>query len=248
VSVFKKNEAGGFESVENFYSSAATVKQSVRGQEAVSTEFGISVRDYYNNFTDTLTVSLTPWHEVQLDKNNFIAIPNSRKFTVSQWGNGNQNCLWDGIVNVVTAASLFFYDPNTGNIPPYFAVNLGTKVKLSRFRYWSRHDYYFRLYSAKEIWIYGTNDPAVGENPESDHSEWIPLHSEVFVSVRPSGTDVSVPAAGEDYEYGLAGEEWEFPLDAPAVQYVRFLQLSNWTGSTGLHIAELRFWGDPNVQ
>jgi hypothetical protein len=246
LSVFKRNEAGGFQSVENFYSSAATVKQSVRGQEAVSTEFGISVRDYYNNFTDTLTVSLTPWYETQLDKNNFIAIPRSEKFTVSQFGTPNMNILWDGVVTSAEATDLYYLTPSA--YPPYFAINLGVKAKLSRFRYWSRPDYYFRLHSAKEIQIYGTNDPTVGNNPESENSAWILLHPQVFVSVRPSGEPTSVPAAGEDLEYGRAGEEWEIPLDAPAVQYIRFQQLTSWTGTMAMTCVEIRFWGDPNGQ
>jgi hypothetical protein len=249
VSVFRKNEAGVFENVENFYSSAATVLQSVRGQESVKTEYGISVKDSYNNSTDILTVSLTPWYEMLLDRSKFIAIPKSSKFPISIYGTGNMSVMWDFVVNVVANTTLYFFDPNPNGYPPYFAINLGVKAKLSRFRYWSRSDYYYRLYSAKEIQIFGTNDPVVGNNPESEDSEWILLNPEVFVSARPSGLeDTSIPASGEDLAYALEGEEWEIPLDAPAVQYIRFKQLSNWTGSTGLHCAEIRFWGDPNFQ
>jgi hypothetical protein len=102
--------------------------------------------------------------------------------------------------------------------------------------------------------MYGTNDPAVGNNPESDNSEWILLNPKIgddiinFVSVRPSGSDTSLPAAGEDYEYALEGEEWEFPLDTPPVQWVRFQQLSTWTGTMAMTVNEIRFWGDPNFK
>jgi hypothetical protein len=246
LSVFRKSEEGVFENIENFYSSAVTVSQSVRGQDAVMTEFGISVRDTYSNFTDTLIMSMKPWYEMMLDRSKFIAIPRSAKFTISQYGNSNMNILWDGVVTDVTSAGIYYF--NTGTYQPYFAINLGTKAKLSRFRYWSRSDYYFRLHSAKEIQIYGTNDPVVGNNPESDDSEWMLLNPEVFVSVRPSGLNTSVPATDEDYAYALEGEEWEIPLEAPAVQYVRFKQLSSWTGTMALTCSEIRFWGDPSFQ
>ncbi|MDR2773630.1 MAG: DUF4959 domain-containing protein [Tannerella sp.] len=246
LSVFRKNKDGVFENIENFYSSAATVLQSVRGQDSVRTDFAVSVRDSYNNFTDTLTVSIKPWYETMLDRSRFIAIPKSAKFTVSQYGTSNMNILWDGVVENVPSEGLYYF--NTGTYQPYFSINLGVRAKLSRFRYWSRSDYYFRLHSAKEIQLYGTNDPVVGNNPESEDSEWILLNPEVFVSVRPSGLSTSVPATDEDYAYALEGEEWEIPLDAPAVQYVRFKQLSSWTGTMALTCSEIRFWGDPNFQ
>jgi hypothetical protein len=246
LSVFRKSGEGVFENIENFYSSAATVSQSVRGQEAVTTEFGISVRDAYNNYTDTLMMSMKPWYEMMLDRSKFIAIPKSAKFTLSSYGTSNMNILWDGVVTDATSAGLYYF--NTGAYQPYFAINLGVKAKLSRFRYWSRPDYYFRLHSAKEIQIYGTNDPVVGNNPESEDSEWILLNPEIFVSVRPSGLDTSVPATDEDYAYAVEGEEWEIPMEAPSVQYVRFKQLSSWTGTMAMTCAEIRFWGDPNFQ
>ena len=96
--------------------------------------------------------------------------------------------------------------------------------------------------------MYGTNDPLVGDDPESDHSQWILLNPEPFLSIRPSGADESVPATGEDFDYAYAGQEWEFPLDVPAVRWVRFVQLESWSGSTGLSCMEIRFWGNPESE
>ena len=244
VSAVRLNEEKVYESVETFYSEASSAFYPVRGLDSVRSEFGIYVRDTYQNYTDTFKLTMKPWFEVLLDRSKFIGVPRSSKFTMSQYGNANMLILWDGILTDASAGGIYYY--NAGAYPPYFAINLGSKSKLSRFRYWSRHDYYFRLHSAKEIQMYGTNDPAVGNNPESDNSEWILLNPEVFVSVRPSGADTSVPATGEDYDYALEGEEWEFPLDAPAVQWIRFQQLSTWTGTSAMTVCEVRFWGDPN--
>ena len=242
VSVLHLNEENVYENIETFYSEAAEAYQSVRGLDSIRADFGIYVRDVYNNYTDTLKISLRPWYEMMLDKSKFIGIPLSNKFTISPYGTANMNVMWDDIVTAYAVANLYYINPGTD--PPYFSVNLGVKAKLSRFRYWARSDYYFRLHHAKEILMYGTNDPAVGNNPESDNSQWILLNPEVFESIRPSGLDPSVPATGEDYDYAFAGEEWEFPMEAPAVQWIRFYQVSSWTGTFGLMCQEITFWGD----
>ena len=40
-----------------------------------------------------------------------------------------------------------------------------------------------------------------------------------------------------------AGEEFEFPIEAPAVRYVRFKLISSWSGSDGVNLQEVQFWG-----
>ena len=246
VSVMRLNDENVYENIETFYSAATSVYQPVRGLDPIPADFGIFVRDTYQNYTDTLKLNMKPWFEMMLDRNKFIPIPLSSKFTISVYGTSNLTVLWDGIVTNNGPNGIYYI--NAGAYNPYFAINLGVKAKLSRFRYWSRTDYYFRLHSAKEIQIYGTNDPLVGNNPESDNSEWILLNPEIFVSVRPSGLDPSVPATGEDYDYALDGEEWEFPWEVPAVQWLRFQQLSTWTGTMAMTCNEIRFWGEPQSE
>jgi len=232
-----------YEPIEAFYSEAAAIRQSVRGQPAVRADFGIYVRDVYNNYTDTLKLSMTPWYETRLDESKFVGIPLSTRFTISVNGTGDMTVLWDGITSANSLTGLYYINPWL--YPPYIAINLGVKVKLSRFRIWSRSDYEFQLHHAKELQLYGTIEPMVGNNPESQNTEWTQLSPESFISVRPSGLDVSVPATAEDIAYCREGEEWEVPLDAPVVQWVRIQQVSSWTGSYGLTFEEIRFWGAP---
>jgi hypothetical protein len=116
------------------------------------------------------------------------------------------------------------------------------------FRIWFRHDFFFRLSHPKVIQIYGTNDPAIGNDPESPNSAWIKLNPEPFVSIRPSGVTVSadeipVDNGSVDYDYALAGEEYIFPSDAPVVQWFRFESLEAWTSNVNLQLMEIRFWG-----
>ena len=247
VSVMRRNNENVYENIENIYSQAPAGVFPIRNLEPVMTDFAVSVRDTYRNYTDTLKMSLEPWFEVLLDSRNFIGIPLSSRFSLSVWGNPDPSVMWDGRHNdPVSGYSLYQVDGPSPQI--YFAINLGVKAQLSRFRYWNRPDYYFRLYGSKEIQMYGTNDPEVGNDPESPNSAWILLNPEPFVSFRPSGLDSSIPATEEDFEYAALGEEYEFPLEAPAVQWVRFQQLQNWTGSNGFSCVEIRFWGDPNVE
>jgi hypothetical protein len=92
----------------------------------------------------------------------------------------------------------------------------------------------------------GTNDLLVAQNAVSTDEQWI--HLVDCDSYRPSGLDASQEATAEDYAYATAGEEFEFPEDAPPVRYIRFRVRRTWGGSNAMHIAELRFWGEPVVE
>jgi hypothetical protein len=41
------------------------------------------------------------------------------------------------------------------------------------------------------------------------------------------------------------GETITFPLDAPAVRYIRFKTLRNWSDGTYVNFNEIRMWGAP---
>jgi hypothetical protein len=243
VEVMRKDDEGVFRPIETFYSSEKTVtNKSVRGQEAVETEFAVYVRDTYNNNSDTLKAKMTPWFESELDKTKWVALPKSNKFTLHSYGSANMSVMWDGVYNV--ANGIYYLSENANKDEPYFTFDLGTTAKLSRFRYWSRYDYIFRLHSPKTIAILGTNDPAVAANPDSNESEWILLGE--YESTRPSGLPGGADPTAEDRAYADAGEEFEFSLDAPKVRYIRFLSRISWTKTRALFIAELTFWGEPN--
>jgi len=240
VEVMKKDDEGVYKYIETFYSSEKTANKAVRGQEPVESDFAIFVRDTYNNHTDTLLVRLTPWLEQQLEKNKFAPLPRSTKFTLHSYGNANMSVLWDGNItpdnNVYYIAAQIAY-------PPYFAFDMGVKAKLSRFRIWTRYDYIFQLHAPKDFVLYGTNDYDVASNPDSDDSEWTELVA--CSSYRPSGLSSDEVPTAEDRAYANAGEEFEFPLEAPEVRYIRFKSLISWSGTWGLFVSELTFWGSP---
>lgn len=242
VEVMKKDDEGIFRPVETFYSSEKmAINKSVRGQDPVETEFAIYVRDMYDNYSDTLKMKITPWYEVELDKQKWLAFPKSNKFTLHSYGNANMAVMWDGVYNVDNG--IYYISENANRDEPYFTFDLGAKAKLSRFKYWSRYNYIFKLHSPKTIAIFGTNDPAVAANPDSSESEWILLGE--FESTRPSGLPGGTDPTAEDRAYADAGEEFEFPLEAPEVRYIRFMSRISWTKTRALFIAELTFWGAP---
>jgi hypothetical protein len=243
VEVMKKDDEGNFKPIETFYSSEKKVtNKSVRGQDPVETEFAVYVRDTYDNNSDTLKTKMTPWYESELDKTKWVALPKSNKFTLHSYGKTNLSVVWDGVYNVDNG--VYYISENSNKDEPYFTFDLGVQAKLSRFKYWSRYDYIFKLHSPKKIVILGTNDPAVAANSDSNESEWILMGE--YESIRPSGLPGGTDATSEDRAYANAGEEFEFSLDKPEVRYIRFLSRISWTNTRALFVSELTFWGEPN--
>jgi len=240
VEIMKKDDEGVFKYIETFYSTEAIAKKAVRGQDAVESDFAIFVRDTYKNHTDTLLVTLTPWYEQPLDKRKFAPLPLSSKFQLHSYGSTNMGIIWDGSI---LPANGIYYISLQDRYPPYFGFDMGVKAKLSRFRVWTRNDYIYRLHAPKDMVLYGTNDPIIANDPDSDDSLWTELIS--CSSYRPSGLSADELPTAEDRAYHDAGEEFEFPLEAPEVRYIRFKSLISWSGTWGLFVSELTFWGSP---
>ncbi len=242
VTFLKKNSAGKYDLVESYYTSEKNAYRAVRGQEAVPTTFAVFAKDLYNNYTDTLEFTLEPLFEMLIDNKNFLAMPKLPAFQLHSWGNSNLSVIWDDVLVAGAVAGQVYYI-QASDINAYFTMDLGVKVKLSRFRMWGRSDYYFRLHNPYDFYLMGTNDLAVAQNAASTDDQWIHLID--CISHRPSGLGSDEPATAEDYAYAAAGEEFEFTGDEPAVRYIRFRVRKTWGGSNALHVAELRFWGEP---
>jgi hypothetical protein len=249
LSVNRQNEDGVYENLETYYSSVQNVQQSVRGLESVPTNLIIYVRDSYNNSTDTLKVTKTPWYEILLDNSRFTPIPVSANLNQNTSSNGTMPVLWDGITMYsFIDKALFTISPATAYVP-YFSLDLGVTAKLTHFRFWSRENYFYRLRHSHYVQLFGTNDEAVAKNPESPDSDWIMLTAPPYYeSIRPSGKGLAtaiMEPGDEDYDYAIQGEEITFPMDVPAIRYFRFKSLETWTGTKEIQLVEIRFWGDP---
>jgi hypothetical protein len=240
VGVVIKNEDNDYEPIDNFYSSVENGLGTVRGLAPEEKNFGIFVRDIYFNYTDTIFTTLTPWEEQELDKKLWRGLTLCSNFTLSQWGKAI-TALWD---NSTSGDNNSYYVNNTTPEKIFFTVDLGVVSKLSRFRFWGRERWYFNLHHPKEFEIWGTDNPAVANAGPCEWNGWELLMK--GTSTKPSGDNVLAVDAltSEDLALAAAGEEFEFPLEAPAVQYIRFRVLRTWTDSQNAHISELSFWGN----
>ncbi|MGV8135690.1 MAG: DUF5000 domain-containing lipoprotein [Mangrovibacterium sp.] len=245
VGILRKNELGELQYVDNFYSSVVDAAAAVRGLDSVKTTFGIYVRDAYENYTDTSLMDLKPLYEQQLDKALFKSMgqPSIFNYVTSTTGVGPMPRIWDNIYNY-PVLNLFYISPG-GTIKPYFTFDMGVVAKLSRFRFWGRRDYLFSLHNPKFFEVWGTNDRDVAADGMTQGWEnnpaWIKLLD--GESKRPSGGQLGDPLTDEDIAYAEAGEEYEFPLNVPPVRYIRYRSLISWSGSLGLHVNEIDFWG-----
>lgn len=242
VGVLEKNDSTEeFNYLENFYSSEVVATNAVRGLDSTNATFGIFIRDVFDNYTDTIFVNIKPFFEQEIPQNEFKGLQLSSFFRQHPHG-GGMNYMWDGVINVIGNV-FYIFDGN--EIMPFFTIDLGTKTKLSRFRLWQRVDYLFALHNPKLFEWYGTNDFAAANDAETlgweEDSAWVKLDR--FESMRPSGGQEGDPLTAEDEAYALAGEEFEIPIDAPEIRYLRFKLIKTWSGSTGVHIGELKFWG-----
>jgi hypothetical protein len=259
LSVNRQDENGVFVNLTNeyYYLGQKAAEIAIRGLEDVPTKFSFYVRDAYNNSTDTLILTKTPWYEVRLDETKFLALPPSNKFTYANNPNP-MSVLWNDLFPVQADetgnpafqnAQMYSVSGTVSGFEPYFGVDLGVKAKLTHFRYWSRENYFYRLRHPRYVQLWGTNDEAIAKNPESDVSQWTMLTAPPYYeSIRPSGkgpATAALYAGDEDFDYAAQGEEILFPMDVPAMRYIRFKTLLNWSGGKELQLCEIRFWGDP---
>lgn len=238
--IYKNTDDDIFLPLDNFYTSVNMGEVSVRGLESEEMEFGIFVRDIYNNFTDTLFVTLLPWKETELDKKLWRGMTLCTDFTVSQYS-GPVTKLWDGIT--IADNTNVYYLNTSSSTRIFFTLDLGVTTKFSRFKFWGRNNWYFNLHHPKEIEIWGTNDPAVANGDQCSWDGWELLLT--ATSEKPSGQEPRAfkDLTTEDLALAHAGEEFEFPLEASEVRYIRFRTLRSWTDSNSSFMAEISFWG-----
>lgn len=230
----KDNE--GYKHIETIYSSEKTANKAIRGLESKLTEFAFYFRDMYNNYTDTLYISMTPMFEEELDKKKFVSQKLSSKFALHSYGGGKMEAMWDNIYNVDN--NLFYVNVAPEKI--YFSFDMGVEAKLSRFRLWTRLNYMYQLHHIRTFEIWGTNDVAATTNPDNWDGWYKIMDCE---SIRPSGMKEGGSPTAEETQYLLNGEEFEIPVEAPRFRYMKFKVNSTWSNSAAAFINEITIWG-----
>ena len=220
-----------------FYSSMPKGSYSFRGLDTIPSDFAVYIRDRWNNRSDTIEASLTPWFEEDIPKRTWSenTLPGDAPPIISQYP---VRAIWDDTRQEYYSASL--------PLPQMITWDLGVTVKLSRLKYWPRDDEADRWKRAhvKVFEIWGSSAP--NPNGSLDDS-WTPLGR--FECVKPSGPGLTITQ--EDIDFANAGIEFEFEVSdfAPdpyvPVRYIRFRTLSTYNNTVISYfcVREMSFWG-----
>lgn len=226
-----------FSTLDNFYTAEKNANRAVRGMDTTLVTVGAFIRDRYNNYTDTIFGVYRPLFEQELDRTKFKGLPQSPNYALhATFGSKDMSVLWDGAI--IPDYNVYYIVPG-GPANPYFTMDLGVTAKLSRFKFWSRQAWAFQLHSPKHFEIWGTNDPAATAVDNWDG--WYKMMDQE--AYRPSGLPAGVASTAEDLAYAAEGEEYEFDISNPTARYIRFRCTETWSGSTGLNLSEIKFWG-----
>ncbi|SFK56227.1 protein of unknown function [Porphyromonadaceae bacterium KH3CP3RA] len=242
VSVYVLKQTGDQEELvehQILYTAQQSGTLTVRGLPSEENLFGVYVRDRWDNVSDTLFFSLTPWREDYLDKKLFKYIAIAGDVTWNNYSGGANERAYDDVIG----NGNYIHTPYPVEFPHRYTLDLGVKVQLSRFLLWQRPgaDVLYQHGAPKYYRVYGrATDPGAG-NINDPLDGWI-LLTECH-SVKPSGLPLGQNSA-EDEAYAAAGEEFVFPRDIPEVRYVRFEMLESWSGMLCSVVSELAFYGE----
>lgn len=225
--VYAEDENGEFSPVETVYSGVTTGAYTLRGFDPEEKEFGIVVRDRWDNFSETMKARVTPLFEQELDKDLF------NKILLD--GDSDMDA-WEGLYEYAydDSPSTFNHTWAGSGWPQHWSLDLGVTARLSRVNVLQRQTFFYSHGNPRLMEIFGSNiDP---ESP--DFTGWTKLKD--CVATRPS---LDGGTADEDQLHFESGDEYSFSLDDPPVRYVRFVVHETW-GNTGfIHFAEVTFYG-----
>ncbi len=236
--MIKNKETGAFEPYETLYTKQPQGTFSVRGLPAEKLDFQAYVRDKWDNSSDTLSFSLTPWKEDYLLKSKFIYKYIAGDVTWSSYNGTPEQAFDDKLAYYNFAHTAFPVE-----FPHRYTLDLGVTAQLSRFKFYQRpgDDVLYQHGAPKKYRVYGrTDNPGTG-NASNVLEGWTLLME--CNSFKPSGLPMGV-ISSEDVEFAAKGEEFSFPREAVKVRYIRFEMLESWSGMKCSTIGELAFWGE----
>jgi hypothetical protein len=223
------------------YTSQKDIAHTTRGLDTLVQEFGVTVRDRFLNYTDTVYNTIYPFYEEILDRNLFKEhrLPGDALINPATAGIPT---MWDGN-NSPSGSSRMLTDVVDQN-PQHITIDLGKRAQLSRIKIWNyaefmsngNHQFYYRgQLRFFEIWG--------SDNPASDGSwdSWTKLGT--FEIIKPSGSAYGTTTQ-EDWDYAAAGFDCQFDAGTPKVRFLRIKSIQNWMGTTWFEIKEISVYGD----
>ncbi|MBF4470532.1 DUF4959 domain-containing protein [Flavobacterium sp. HJJ] len=241
ILVMEKNNLGDWVvNPKSIYTSTDLVSRTIRGFTVAEHNYAITVRDRWQNTTDTLFTTITPLLELVIPKSGYKHFPltGDTKTHATAVPAG----MWDG--ELLNWPKVFLTD---GSVVGQHIVTIDTGVlaKMSRIVIWDYPEYYlgrsyYYIGNLKEFEIYGSASP----NPDGSlDASWVKLGT--YNATKPSGLPYG-QQSDEDYQTAFAGFSWDFDVAAPKVRYLRIKSLKNWAGIGTMAIAEIQVYGNPN--
>lgn len=233
IVILANDKLGNFAPLKTLNTKLKTGTFGARNLAAVETRFGLMVRDRWGNLSDTTYVTLKPFFEAQLDRTKMKGL-NINGTDAKNYPGNEVEYLFDGDVSNKTA----YHTIDPVSMPQWFTFDMGQTAKLSRLVWFMRQGWYFHLHNPRKVEIWGSNNPS----PDGSFTNWILLaeHEQIKPSGLPPGQN-----SNADIEAALEGETISIPVDAPAVRYIRFKTMRNWSDGVYVNFTELALWGNP---
>ncbi len=211
----------------------------VRGLPDKESDFAVFIRDRFDNASDTLFFTLTPWREDYLNKKLFRHLFLIGDVTWNNYSNGNPLSWFDDVIG----NSNWGHTAYPLEFPHRYTLDLGVNVRLSRFKLWQRpgDDVLYQHGAPKYYKVYGRADDPGSGNDSDPMQGWTLLME--CNSFKPSGLPLGQNSS-EDQEFAAKGEEFSFPRTIPEVRYIRFEMLESWSGMKCSVVSEVAFWGE----
>lgn len=212
---------------ETVYSAVDSGKYTLRGFGPVEREFGVVIRDRWDNYSDTMLMTLTPLFEEKLDKSLFQMIILEGDSEMDAW-EGQYEYAYDN--NPET----FNHTWAGSGWPQMWTLDLGVTAKISRINVLQRQDFFYSHGNPRNLEIWGRES----EPTDGSLDGWTKLCD--CEATRPT---LQGGTADEDQVHFENGDNYGFDLNDPPVRYLRFITNRTW-GNTGfIHFAEVTLWG-----
>ncbi|MDR1274733.1 MAG: DUF4959 domain-containing protein [Odoribacteraceae bacterium] len=250
VYLMAQDSTGALVERDVLYTSVKEGAYSLRGMDTLARDFGVYVRDRWGNLSDTLVTRQIPLFEQELDRTAYRMrpLPADNTTDINAYGFTFLN-MFDGVLSEEFNG---WHSERYLTKPTYITVDLGQLAILSRMKLWHRGGQYFYAHYNPRVWeIWGTDDVSYAPSdaaywqqggPWETDGHWTLLDTHEVK--KPSGKEISEESTNEDLDFARAGFESNFSASAP-VRYIRLCIAETCSGSTEVHIGELRFWGKP---
>jgi len=232
---------GVFKEALTYYSDKSVDSTFFGSFKDIKATFSVYLTDKWGNKSPEKKFELTPYYEIRLDGQTFKYVGVWDDFTPF-----NGDFIWENMFkDNLTAMG------GSNNSPGTITLDMGKKIKLSKFKLWGRNDTPYTV-GLKEWEIWGTDIIDETKILDKDYwsksvvnapwkSDWHLLGS--YSMYKPGGEEATV--TDEDVAYWNQGIMYKFNTASPAVRYFRIVVKSDWNGSTtGMVIRELAMWGD----